>query len=174
MLLFYLFFFNSELDFLQPDLPRKEGNTRVQKSVNTHFILGFAVEFIFFSIKWGSKTVVLCFLSVTWWAHKLGDLIPARYCMARYWFSPSSFSTIRKSGEWTQGLNQVHKSSFSLWKIFTQIFHVKQAFWTWSILQLFHLNHKLNFIQIQIQFLFIKVQFNPASHYRKWSTFRTN
>lgn len=48
MLLFYLFFFNSELDFLQPDLPRKEGNTRVQKSVNTHFILGFAVEFIFF------------------------------------------------------------------------------------------------------------------------------
>lgn len=55
MLLSYLFF-NSELDFLQPGLPRKEGNTRVQKSVNTHFILGFAVEFIFFpsneEVKW--------------------------------------------------------------------------------------------------------------------------
>lgn len=136
---------------------RKE--TGVQKSVNMFYSwLCCWICFFFFSIRWGSRMVLVCFLSVTWWAHKPGDVTPAWFNLSKYmaggwnemifkvhsnlsrsvilwWFSPRSFSTIHNGRQGNQRLNKVHRSSFSLWKIFVLIKEVlceTKIFWKWS------------------------------------------
>lgn len=55
------------------------GRKQEYKSLSIYvlFLASLLNLFLFFSIRWGSRMVLVCFLSVTWWAHKLGDVTPA-------------------------------------------------------------------------------------------------
>ena len=61
---------------------RKE--TQEYKNLSIHILFLVFLLNLFFSIRWGSKMVVLCCFSVTWWAHKLKDFTPALHCVSRY------------------------------------------------------------------------------------------